>query len=155
MQTTTRVSAPPPISHERRNQAITAMTVGLLLTIVATVVPFVTPALRDHLRAAYPGYTEARIDRAVTTWLVVLTVVGVLGAAGWVGSIWMVATRTRGATVVATSLFLLGTAVALSGLLVEDTSGDPGLAPVLGWIGMLPCVAGAVAVAQLWRPHAR
>jgi hypothetical protein len=41
---------------------------------------------------------------------------------------------------------------ALSALLVKDTSGDTGLAPLLGSIGVLPCIAGVVAVAMLWRP---
>lgn len=29
--------------------------------------------------------------------------------------------------------------------------GDVGLAPLLGWIGVLPCVAGLAAVTMLWR----
>ena len=41
--------------------------------------------------------------------------------------------------------------VALTDLLIKDTSGDTGLAPMLGWIGILPCSAGLVAVALLWK----
>lgn len=51
----------------------------------------------------------------------------------------------------ATVLFALGTLVALTALLVQDTSGDTGLAPLLGWIGVLPCVPGLLAVTLLWR----
>ena len=35
-------------------------------------------------------------------------------------------------------------------LLIRDTSGDTGLPPLLGWAGMLPSLAGLVAVALLW-----
>jgi hypothetical protein len=48
-------------------------------------------------------------------------------------------------------MFSLGTAVALTALLVKDTSGDTGLSPVLGWIGMTPCLAGLFAVVSLLR----
>jgi hypothetical protein len=39
----------------------------------------------------------------------------------------------------------------LYALLVKDTSGETGLAPLLGWIGVLPCLPGLVGVAMLWR----
>ena len=50
-------------------------------------------------------------------------------------------------------MFCLGTAAALTALLVKDTSGDTGLPPLLGWIGTLPCLAGLVALTMLWRRH--
>jgi hypothetical protein len=43
-----------------------------------------------------------------------------------------------------------GTGIAVFDLLVKDTSGDTGLPPLLGWIGMLPCLAGLAAVTLLW-----
>ena len=45
----------------------------------------------------------------------------------------------------------VGSTVALSALLTKDTSGEVGLAPLLGWIGLLPCVAGLITVVRLWR----
>jgi hypothetical protein len=48
-------------------------------------------------------------------------------------------------------VFAAGTSLALTALLVKDTSGEVGLAPVLGLIGLLPCVAGLAAVVLLWR----
>jgi hypothetical protein len=59
--------------------------------------------------------------------------------------------RERLGSVAATAVFALGTSVALTALLVKDTSGDTGLAPLLGWVGMLPCLAGLGAVTMLWR----
>src|SRR5690606_38723296 len=49
-------------------------------------------------------------------------------------------------------LLLAGGGVALFNLLVRDTSGDTGLPPLLGLTGLLPVVAGVVAVVLLWRP---
>jgi hypothetical protein len=48
-------------------------------------------------------------------------------------------------------MFGLGAGTAVFDLLVRDTSGDTGLPPLLGWSGLIPCLAGAVAVVRLWR----
>jgi predicted permease len=131
------------------------MYAGLALTVVAAVAPSVDRATghvqADHIRAGYPTYTHEHIDSAVTTWLVILTMVGALGIVGWIWTIWAVRTQKAWARWVATALFVVGTSVALTTLLVKDTSGDTGLAPLLGWIGMLPCVMGSAAVTVLWR----
>ncbi|MEU8248888.1 hypothetical protein [Nonomuraea sp. NPDC048916] len=132
-----------------------AMYTGLVLTVAAMIAPYVDRAtghvLADHIRAGYPAYSQERIDSAVTAYLVILTVVGVLGVVSWVWTTWAVRSGKRWARWAATAMFALGTSVALTGLFVKDTSGDTGLAPLLGWIGMAPCLAGLVAVAMLWR----
>ena len=131
------------------------MYAGLALTVVALVVPHVDHAtgnvLADHIRAGYPGYTPARIDTAVTTYLVYLSVIGALGVVCWLWTIRAVMAGKRRARRTATALFAIGTGVALFDLLVKDTSGDTGLPPLLGWVGMLPCLAGLLAVTLLWR----
>jgi hypothetical protein len=143
-------------TRTQRKRALPALYVGLVLTVVATLAPYVDRAtstvLADHIRDGYPTYTHAQIDFAVNAWLVILSLVGALGIAGWGSTIWAVKAGRRWATWAATAMFALGTSVALSALLVKDTSGDTGLAPLLGWIGVLPCVAGVVAVAKLWTP---
>ncbi|MFJ1826897.1 hypothetical protein ACIOG9_19760, partial [Streptomyces sp. NPDC088178] len=71
--------------HER--MAIGAMYTGLGLTVVATTVPYVdratTRLLADHIRAGYPTYTQARVDSAVSTYLILLSVIGALGVIAW------------------------------------------------------------------------
>jgi hypothetical protein len=135
--------------------ALVALYVGLLLTLAATAAPYVDRAtgqvLAAHLRAGYPSYTQARIDTAVTTWSVLLTAVGVLGLAGWVATIRAVRTGRSWARWEAVAMLGAGVAVALTALLTRDTSGDVGLAPLLGVIGLLPPLAGVVAVVLLWR----
>ena len=107
--------------------------------------------LAAHIRAGYPAYSHARIDAAVNTYLIYLSVVGVLGIVCWLGMIWAVRAGKRWARWVATVIFAAATIVALTDLLIKDTSGDTGLPPLLGWIGMLPCLAGLLAVVLLWR----
>ena len=151
MQTTQHLRTAQPTTTAPWHSAIAAMVVGLALTIVATIVPFVTSALRDHIRAGYPAYSDARVDSAVSAWLIILTVIGVLGVVGWIWSIWIVAKGKQWARWAATALFALGASVAVSGVLITDKSGDIGLAPMLGWLGLLPSLAGLVAVVLLWR----
>ncbi|MEO3751881.1 hypothetical protein [Streptomyces sp. B6B3] len=138
--------------HDRR--ATVAMYAGLALTVVATVAPYVdratTHLLADHIRAGYPTYTETRIDSAVTTYLVLLTVIGALGVAAWLCTTWAVTAGKRWARPTAIVMFVLGTSLGLTGLLTRDTSGETGLPPALGWAGMAPCLAGALAVVLLY-----
>jgi hypothetical protein len=131
------------------------MYAGLGLTVVAMIVPYVDHAtanvLADHIRVGYPAYAQARIDSAVTTYLVYLSVVGALGIICWLGTIRALKAGKRWARGAATVMFALGTGIALIDLLVRDTSGDTGLPPLLGWAGMLPCLAGLLTVTLLWR----
>lgn len=149
MTTTINRPSPTPV------RGLAAMYTGLAFTLVAMIAPFAdratTHVLADHIRAGYPTYSPERIDAAVTTYLVMLTVVGVLGVASWAWTIWAVRSGRRWARWAATAMFALGTAAALTALLTEDTSGDTGLAPQLGWLWMAPSLAGLVAVVMLWR----
>lgn len=139
----------------RARSAIRAMYAGLGLTVVALIVPYIDHAtadeLTDHIRAGYPTYSQARIDSAVTTYLIYLSVVGALGTISWLSTIWAVKAAKGWARGAATAMFALGTGIALTDLLIRDTSGDTGLPPLLGWAGVLPCLAGVFAVTQLWR----
>jgi len=140
------------VKHER--SASVAMYAVVALTVVAMIVPYIDHAtanvLADHIRAGYPTYSQARIDTAVTTYLVYLFIIGMLGVVCWIWTIRAVNAGTRWARGATTATFVLATGIALFDLLVKDTSGDTGLPPLLGWIGMLPCVAGFVAVTLLW-----
>ena len=131
------------------------MYAGLGLTLAAMIVAYVDHAtgnvLASHIRAGYPTYTQARIDTAVTTYLVYLSVVGALGIICWLAAIRAVKAGKRWARGAATAMFALGTGIAVIDLLIKDTSGDTGLPPLLGWAGMLPCLAGLLAVTLLWR----
>lgn len=139
----------------RSRSVSVAMYAGLALTVIAMLVPFIDQAtsetLADHIRSGYPNYTQTRIDTAAHTYLVYLSLIGALGVGGWLWAIRAVKTRRRWARTVATTLFALATFVALTDLLVKDTAGDTGLPHLLGWVGLLPCLPGLLAVTLLWR----
>ncbi|GEL21800.1 hypothetical protein PSU4_07540 [Pseudonocardia sulfidoxydans NBRC 16205] len=128
---------------------------GLAVTVAAATVPYLDHLTGDvlgtHIGAGYPAYGPAEVGTATWTWLAVLTVVGVLGVAGWLGTARALRAGRGWARGVATTLFVAGTAVALAGLLTRDTSGDTGLPPLLGWVGLAPSVVGLAVVVLLWR----
>jgi hypothetical protein len=142
------------VSVKHEQSAIVAMYAGVALTVVTLIVPYIDHAtgnvLADHIRAGYSRYGQARIDTAVTTYLVYVSILGALGLICWFWTIRAVNAGKRWARGAATAMFVLGTGIALFDLLVKDTSGDTGLPPLLGWIGMLPCLAGLLAVTLLW-----
>ncbi|WP_197285081.1 hypothetical protein [Sciscionella sediminilitoris] len=144
----------PPGETSPVRPAIRTMYAGLVLTVTALVVPFAAKGLlAGHVRAGYPGSDQAQIDSAVSVYVTVLAVVGALGVLGWVGSIWAASARKAWARWAAATLFVLGTITAVYLAVVKDTSGDTGVPPVIGWLGVLPCVAGLVAVVLLWLPR--
>lgn len=132
-------------------RVLAATWTGLALTVAAAVYPVVDRhLLADHIRAGYPAYPPPRIDSAVSTYLVLLSVIGALGVLAWLGTAWAVRAGKRWARPAATVMFVLGATVGLIGLLTQDTSGGTGLPPALGWAGMAPCVAGMLVVVLLW-----
>jgi hypothetical protein len=139
--------AQPP----RERPAIRAIYAGVALTVAATIVPHLDAnGLADHIRAGYPAYTQSRIDRAVTTYLVYLTVLGGVGVIAWLSTLRSVKAGMRRARALATTLWAVATAIALFDLLVRDTSGDTALPPLVGWLGLLPSLAGLLAVTLLF-----
>lgn len=142
-----------PTRHSR--SAIAPLYVGLALTVVSLLVLYVDHAtenvLAGHIRSGYPSYDQTRIDAAVTTYLIYLSVVGALGILSWLFAIWATSKGRRWARWFAATMFAAGTSIALFNLLVEDTSGDTGLPPLHGWVGLLPSLAGLAAVIMLRR----
>ena len=135
--------------------AIRAMYAGLALTVAATILPHVDAnGLAHHIRNDYPTYAQSRIDSAVTTYLIYLTVLGALGIIAWLWTIRTVKAGNRWGRAVATALLALATGIALFDLLVRDTSGDTGLPLLLRWVGLLPCLAGLLALTLLFKKGA-
>lgn len=142
-----------------RRPVLGAMYTGLVLTVVAAVAPYLdratTGVMAAHVRAGYPDYAQADVDSAVTTYLVLASVVGGLGALCWLATIWAVRTGRGWASWTATGLLVLGAVLAATGMFTRDTSGDTGLPLPLGSLWALPCLAGLVAVVLLWRRGAQ
>ncbi|GAA4820385.1 hypothetical protein GCM10023353_30320 [Tomitella cavernea] len=144
-----------PAARPQRH-ALRAMYAGLILSVLAVVVAYADRAggptsLAGHLRSGYPAYSPTQIDAAAHTYLVLLTALGGVGVACWLGAIRAVRTGKRWARWACAAAWGAATSLAIAGLVVTDTSGDVGLPPLLGWAGLLPCVAGLVAVVLLRR----
>ncbi|HWV24314.1 MAG TPA: hypothetical protein VNZ58_08985, partial [Thermomicrobiales bacterium] len=105
----------------------------------------------DHVRHGYPGYGSGDVDNAVTAYLVILAILGALGLAGWLATLWSVRTGKRWSRWLATVAFVGAVTVALSALTIRDTSGEVGLAPLFGWLLVLPLVPGVIVVWRMWR----
>ena len=135
-----------------------SMYTGLAMTAVATVAPCVDRATSNsiaaHVRAGYPSYTAAHIDTAANSYLLYLTMVGVLGIVGWASCIRGVIQGRRGVRVASSVMFALGAVVGLTDLLVKDRSGQTALPPGLAWLGVVPSLPGLLAVVLLWRDAA-
>ncbi|GAA4959726.1 hypothetical protein HD597_012457 [Nonomuraea thailandensis] len=137
--------------RSRSRIVLVAMYVGAALTALAALFPFADRSvLADHLRASYPSYDPGAIDAAVSAYLVILATVGALGLIGWFGTILAARAGKRWTPWPATGLLVIALSIAIAGLTVQDVSGDVGLAPLLGWLLVLPCVPGLVAVA-MWK----
>ncbi|MFB4270504.1 hypothetical protein [Nonomuraea sp. GTA35] len=140
-----------PEQRSRNRTVLAAMYLGAALTAIAALFPLVDQAvLADHLRASYPGYEPGAIDAAVSAYLVILATVGALGLIGWLSTIWAARAGKRWTPWLAIGLLAIALCIAIAGLTVRDVSGDVGLAPLLGWLLVLPCVPGVAAVV-LWK----
>ncbi|NGP04814.1 hypothetical protein G6038_04800 [Rhodococcus sp. 14C212] len=81
----------------------------------------------------------------------ILSVVGGLGLISWLVTIRAVRADRGWIRWAAPVVFVAAAGITLAGLTVTDTSGEVGLAPLLGWLLVLPCLAGVVAVVGLWQ----
>ncbi|MET9341881.1 hypothetical protein [Nonomuraea sp. NPDC003804] len=143
-----------PKKSSRNRTSLATMYIGAGLTAIAAVFPFIdqstTTVLADHIKASYPAYEPGAIDAAVAAYLAILSTIGILGLLGWFGTIWAVRFRKRWAPWLATGLLGIAICIAIAALTVQDTSGDVGLAPLLSWLLVLPCIPGLAVIAQ-WR----
>lgn len=135
--------------------ALGALYCGLALTLLAIVAVHVDHAttnyLAAHIKAGYPDYSRAQVDSAAQTYLIYLTVLGALGAIGWLITLWLAGAGKAGAKWLAVGLWATGVSIAVFNLVIRDTSGDTGLPPLLSSLGLLPCLAGVLAVGALWK----
>lgn len=132
--------------------ATAALCVGLALTILTTLCVFVsTTAIGEHIQTGYPRYSRGQISAAASFYTVYLIALGTLGAIVWAFVLWLVRRRRAWAYPLAIISFLVGTSFGLLNLLIRDTSGDTALPELIGGMGLLPSVAGLVAIVLMWK----
>lgn len=132
-----------------------AMYAGLALTAAATLVPLIdlvtVDSLTDHVRAAYPYWPADLVAGDRNAIVIYLSAIGLLGIAGWLWAIWAVAKHKRTARLVTTVMFVLGASIALIDLNFSEAAYDRVIPPLYGTLGLLPSLAGLVAVILVWR----
>lgn len=156
--TTSSTTAAPAAARARNVPALTGIGIGLVLTSTVAVLPALGGAPFDalvaHVQAGYPAYSLQDAENAAGLYVAILASVGAVGALAWLGTLWAVLARQGWARWLALGLLAASLLLALVGLTTLDTSGDVGLAPVIGWLQLVPCLAGAAVVFALWRRSA-
>jgi len=131
---------------------VTAMGIGLLLTLVMLVALIIDQTsvntIADHVAALYGPLNLHPDPNVLFNILYVTSVIGILL---WVTMIWGVRRQKAWARVVVSIIFLAATSLALMVLFVSEFGFRIFPAPV-GILGLLPGIAGLVAVVLLWTP---
>lgn len=131
------------------------MYVGLALTVLVTLAPFIdvmtADTISDHVREAYPDWPADNVTADRNAIVGYLGVVGALGVAGWLWTIRLVTRRTRRARLAATIMFTLGAITALTNVSYGSEAYTTFVPGLHGGLGLLPVLAGAFAVVRLWR----
>jgi hypothetical protein len=132
-----------------------ALLTGLALTVLATVAPLIdlltVDTIGDHVRAAYPDWSADLVTKDRNAITIYLVAVGVLGLAGWLWSLIALARNNRRLRAIATTLLILGATIQLTTLSVGGEAYKTIVPTLHGTLGVLPSLAGLVAVVGLWR----
>lgn len=150
-----RSTSPERTASRAGGLSIVAMFCGLVLTLLVAVFVVVDQATGDlltqHIRDAYPAFSPSEVaadQSAIQTYLFATCAVG---AAAWLWTAWAVHKRKTWARTATTTVFVLGAGL----LFINATAGGEAYAQILpvsyGVVGLLPGVAGLVAVVLLWR----
>ena len=138
-----------------RHPALRVMWAGLAVTVLAGAAPLLdlvtTGTIEAHVRETYPSWSDDWVRGDTTGLAVGLAIIGLLGVVGWLVSIQATRRAWRWARGLTTGLWLVAVAVALFVALAPAEPYER-LAPAgIAALTALPCVAGFVAVVQLWR----
>lgn len=145
-----RSAAADPLPRPAR-RALVAMYAGLALTVLAALAVVVGSAdLSRHLHGIYdPWIGPAKADESQSVLVTYLLAVGVLGVASWLLLARAIKRRKGWARPAATVVFVLASGIAGTNLLMQEY--EKTILPTqLGIAGVLPCLAGLVAVVLLW-----
>ncbi|WP_147915413.1 hypothetical protein [Ruania zhangjianzhongii] len=156
MTTTAPTSRP---SARTRPPAAFTIWIGLALTVLAALAPLLdlvtTGTIEAHVRATYPDWPDEWVQADTTAIAVGLGVIGLLGIISWLITLRATIRGRRWVPIVATILWILAVTVTAYATTTPTGAYDRMVPTVLGLITALPCLAGVVAVVQLWRHRLR
>ncbi|USQ81186.1 hypothetical protein NF556_05950 [Ornithinimicrobium faecis] len=108
-------------------------------------------SVANHVREAYPQWDANTVSTERTAIIGWLVGTGVLGALGWISSIWAVRRRKRWALWFAATWLALGVVTAGITLSTGGEAYDVIGPTSLGLVSALPVLAGIAVLIQLWR----
>jgi len=128
-----------------------ALGAGLVLQLAAiAAVVQASGAIEQHLREVYEPYKPGQVDQAGSLVVTYLLTLGALGVVGWLVTAWAHRRGLRWTRPLAVTLLVLGTVLAVTNLVVTEYGSR--LIPAWpGAAGLLPSLAGVVAVVMLFR----
>src|SRR5690606_38605903 len=103
--------------------------------------------LSRHLEEVYAGYAAS--GPAVSMIRIYLLTTGAVGVVTWLWMVWAVRARKRWAPAAATVIFVLATVLASANFFIQEY-GQALIPAQFALAGLLPCLAGLVAVVLLW-----
>lgn len=138
-----------------RSQDLRPMYVGLTLTILLTLAPAVdvltVDSIADHVRGAYPDWSADLVAADRNAIAMYLAGTGVLGVVGWLWAIRGAKRRKKWSRAVTTTLFVAGASTALFNLSYSADPYSTIIPAPYGVLGLLPVLAGLIAVIRSWR----
>lgn len=130
--------------------ALTALEIGLLLTVTAVIALIIDQTTVHRLAAHVEDlYAPHDLHPDPNVLFGYLYASGVIGIVLWLTTIWGVKHRRRGVTVGATTVFVVGGSLAIFNVFVSEYGGRI-FPPLWSIVGLLPSVAGLAAVILLW-----
>ena len=145
------MNAPEQAKRTIRGAPVTVMGVGLLFTVITLIALIIDQAsiqsIADHVDALY---APLALHPDPNVLLGILYVTGLIGIVLWLATIWGARRQKRSARVAASFVFVVATSLALLVLFVSE-HGTQIFPTVWGIVGLLPSVAGLLAVILLWR----
>lgn len=126
------------------------MWVGLALTLI-TVLALVRDQTSVHSLAAQVDahYSPFGLHPDPNVLFAFMYVTAAIGMLLWLTTIWAVRRQKPGIRLVASAVFVGATGIAALVLLASEYEGRV-FPTIWGVLGLLPCIAGLVAVALLW-----
>lgn len=138
-----------------KQKIILATLAGFVLTLGSVLYiaidAMTTNRLTDHVRAAYPLWSQSDINAdkvAIASYMVGF---GILGMTAWLWSAWVLKREKPWARMAVTTLFIVGTGLALMNATLAGGAYDQIVPTPYGVAGLLPSIAGLVTVILLWR----
>lgn len=138
-----------------KRKVMLSILAGFLLTLGSTLYVVIdvatTNRLTDHIRAAYPTWSQNDVNADKLAIVSYLIGFGILGLTTWLWSASVVKNEKPWSRKAITTAFFVGTGLALMNATLSGGAYDQIVPTAYGVAGLIPSVAGLVAVILLWK----